>query len=62
MDRDSNVGPPDLQISSLELHHPSFSGSTDGTGLNLPLESNAVQGVAVRDAIRHPWTDELSSS
>ena len=31
------------QISCLALYHLSYPGSIDSTGLNLPLESNAIQ-------------------
>ena len=33
----------DLQISSLAFYHLSYPGSIDGTGLNLLLESKAIQ-------------------
>ena len=35
----------DLQISSLTLYHLSYPCSIDSTGLNLPLESNAMQAL-----------------
>ena len=35
----------DLQISSLALYHLSYPGLIDGTGLNLPLEMNAIQAL-----------------
>ena len=44
LDRDSNS---DLEICSLVLYHLSYPGSNDGTGLNLPPESNAMQGIVV---------------
>ena len=37
----------DLQISTLALYHSSYLCSIDGTGLNLSLESNAMQGIVV---------------
>ena len=35
----------DLQISSMVLYYLSYPHSIDGTGLNLPLESNAIQAL-----------------
>ena len=39
-DKNSNLGPPDLQPGALHLNCP---GSGDGTSLNLSTESNAMQ-------------------
>jgi len=40
----------------------SYPGSIDGTGLNLSLESNAMQGVVVCDTVSRRLIDELTSS
>ena len=52
----------DLRISSLALYHLNYPGSIDGTGLNLSLESNAMQGVVVCDTVSRRLIDELTSS
>ena len=39
----------DLQISSLGLYNLSYPDSIDGTGLNIFLESNAMQGAVSFD-------------
>ena len=51
----------DLQISGLAIYHLSYPDSIDGTGLKLPLESNAYSGVVVCDTICHDLTNELNS-
>ena len=58
----TDIRTSDLQISSLALYQLSYPGSIDGTGLNLSLESDAVQGVVVCDTICHHLTSELTSS
>ena len=42
LDQDLNLGPPDFQPGALHLRYP---GSIEGTGLNLSLGSNAMQGI-----------------
>ena len=58
----SGIQASDFHISSLALYHLSYPGSIDGTGLNIPFESNDVQGVVVYDTICHHLTGELTSS
>ena len=49
-------------IKTLRYQYLSYPGSIDGTGLNPPLESNAMQDVVVCDTICHLLTGELISS
>ena len=51
----------DLLISSLALYHLNYPGSVYSTGLNLSLESNAMQGVVVCDNNCHNLTHEITN-